>query len=812
MRSKSKQIRYKFRPGEAISSKIIPRASPIPQSGRGSCVVVLVPLMSMSEAGSAAPAAAAEAELVSPVSQRINESACEASAHSCTAGTSCTSNAFTTLFAMARSAAARSTSPTPSHNTSRSAPAAPQLASMERDRIIGRKRPSEHRQAVAGVHKRGETEVKPATRVGQYKGQMLVVSSGALHCSACKCNIQNIKSTIDAHVATAKHKANVEKVQGRIGSERDLHSELVSYYMDHPDERGSSVAPEVTVYRMLVVQAFLAAGIPLSKVDELRGLLERYGHPLTAAANLRQLVPKVEAREIETVMQDVDGQYLSLAFDGTTRLGEAVNVVGRFCSSDFVITRRLLRFVTLARHADAAAIAGLITNLVVGQLHIPFDRIVGWLHDSAAVNGAAVRMLGMFTSAADVMCVSHTLNNTGGRLSFPHLGPFSSAWVTLMSSHAARNLWAAEIGRSPRRYSSVRWHALAEMQFEVATHFSRLDQLMQQCEQSSLAPASVTQIKAVLSSHRHELRCELAAMLDMRCLVAATYDMEGDRLEILLVYDRLMTLMQMGDRLRRGDVDGLLPNLDAVMRADSQLSVGTVIDKVWPGMGVFEGRVERVSQAQSDVHADSRVVTVYKVRYPADGETEELEDEEIRPLVRVRDLPEHVALVRDCLVPAFDYLDQRFAAAHANLQYSCAMQMEMFKALRMFNPAYVASVQISSADVDTLAVVVPIAQLCALDALKRELPAFVGAAAGVVIASTDIAAFTEAVLAWWRAHAATIPTWARAARIAFALSPNSASCERVFSLLESMFGDAQMSALSDYMQAALMLRYHGRRY
>ena len=88
---------------------------------------------------------------------------------------------------------------------------------------------------MAGVHKRGETEVKPATRVGQYKGQMLVVSAGALHCSACKCNIQNIKSTIDAHVATAKHKANVEEVQGRIGSERDLHSELVSYYMDHPD-------------------------------------------------------------------------------------------------------------------------------------------------------------------------------------------------------------------------------------------------------------------------------------------------------------------------------------------------------------------------------------------------------------------------------------------------------------------------------------------------------------------------------------------------------------------------------------------------
>ena len=39
------------------------------------------------------------------------------------------------------------------------------------------------------------------------------------------------------------------------------------------------------------------------------------------------------------------------------------------------------------------------------------------------------------------------------------------------------------------------------------------------------------------------------------------------------------------------------------------------------------------------------------------------------------------------------------------------------------------------------------------------------------------------------------PKWAYAARIAFALSPNSASCERVFSALKLMFGDQQMSAL-----------------
>ena len=55
-----------------------------------------------------------------------------------------------------------------------------------------------------------------------------------------------------------------------------------------------------------------------------------------------------------------------------------------------------------------------------------------------------------------------------------------------------------------------------------------------------------------------------------------------------------------------------------------------------------------------------------------------------------------------------------------------------------------------------LGVVLPIAQLCSLDALKVELPSFTVAVAGTVIAGTDTAAFTEHVLAWWRSHAAQL--------------------------------------------------------
>ena len=51
----------------------------------------------------------------------------------------------------------------------------------------------------------------------------------------------------------------------------------------------------------------------------------------------------------------------------------------------------------------------------------------------------------------------------------------------------------------------------------------------------------------------------------------------------------------------------------------------------------------------------------------------------------------------------------------------------------------------------------------------------------------------------------------RRARIVFAkISPDSASCERVFALLKNLFNEQQMSSLADYVQAALMLNYNKR--
>ena len=71
-------------------------------------------------------------------------------------------------------------------------------------------------------------------------------------------------------------------------------------------------------------------------------------------------------------------------------------------------------------------------------------------------------------------------------------------------------------------------------------------------------------------------------------------------------------------------------------------------------------------------------------------------------------------------------------------------------------------------------------------------------------------AFTESVLKFW-CDGTEMPAWRAAAKIVCAIPPTSAASERVFALLEDMFGKDQISALSDLIQAALMLRYNKRR-
>ena len=61
-------------------------------------------------------------------------------------------------------------------------------------------------------------------------------------------------------------------------------------------------------------------------------------------------MPKIELEEIELLNKELFEQYIVLAFDGTTRLGEAVNITRGWCSAQFYLRLRLLHCTTLAKY------------------------------------------------------------------------------------------------------------------------------------------------------------------------------------------------------------------------------------------------------------------------------------------------------------------------------------------------------------------------------------------------------------------------------------------------------------------------------
>lgn len=68
--------------------------------------------------------------------------------------------------------------------------------------------------------------------------------------------------------------------------------------------------------------------------------------------------------------------------------------------------------------------------------------------------------------------------------------------------------------------------------------------------------------------------------------------------------------------------------------------------------------------------------TAYKVHYAVDGTHQEFEEEEIRPVILVNNLPERKAIL-DGLLPAFRYLEDRITGAVEVSSYSCVQMYQV---------------------------------------------------------------------------------------------------------------------------------------
>ena len=606
--------------------------------------------------------------------------------------------------------------------------------------------------------------------------------------------------------------------------DKELKDFLLAYYEAHPDEKVGTTVPDGLVYRYRVAESFVAHP-PFAGINHHKNLLQRAGHAVPEASNLKRFIPKIEDEEDKKINRELTDQYIGIAFDGTTRLGEAINTTGRWCTEDLLLVQRLLDFHTYEKHINNVQLAAHITNVIMQVRGVPLVHLINIARDSVSVNGAACRRLKQtFTSSADTLCICHTLCHVGEHFELPTLTEFKTPWLELAGGRdphrGAQLLWKETVSpASVPGYSKVRWYSWAEILFVIAeAGMERLGEFITTCEERDYGDATRKNLRTTYDNKTDALRLELAAMLDMRILVSTTYSLEGDRLEGMMLYDRVEELRALGQAIAARQ-DGVLPNVDLVLRQLMELKKGVTIEKHFDGHGTAVGTLDKKETVNSTLYPGQER-DAWLLKY-SDGYEEHFEEEELRsgkygpapsgqdgkPVLIVRNLPERNAIC-DALVPGFQYLEARITGTCDN-QYSCVDMYAMFSAMRAFDPKFAAT-HVDAAFVDGMSVIKPLAGLGMLDSLKHQLPQYLAAAKGAPTMDKTVAEYTIDLLSWWRTNGTAFPAWALGARIAFAISPSSASCERVFALLKNLFGDEQLSALKDYISAALKLNYNGR--
>ena len=142
------------------------------------------------------------------------------------------------------------------------------------------------------------------------------MSNNKLICSACREELATKKSVIEMHIKSQKHLRGKTRLAKKSQHEMTIIEALKRFDRDHHPV-GETLPDSTRVYRVKVVTAMLKAGVPVSKIDSFRDLLEEHGYSLSSSTHLRQLMPFIL---IALIKQEINGKHLSIVFDGTTRV------------------------------------------------------------------------------------------------------------------------------------------------------------------------------------------------------------------------------------------------------------------------------------------------------------------------------------------------------------------------------------------------------------------------------------------------------------------------------------------------------------
>ena len=152
---------------------------------------------------------------------------------------------------------------------------------------------------------------------------------GKLFCDACREPLSLKKSVIALHLKSAKHTSGVERIESKQRREKNI-VDLLNKYDQEVHPVGEGLPDTVRVYRLKVLSCFMKADVAISKVDCFREILEESSFRLTSSRHLTEMIPVIHREEEEKLHREISGRNVSIVFDGTTHVCEAMVIVVRF--------------------------------------------------------------------------------------------------------------------------------------------------------------------------------------------------------------------------------------------------------------------------------------------------------------------------------------------------------------------------------------------------------------------------------------------------------------------------------------------------
>ena len=201
--------------------------------------------------------------------------------------------------------------------------------------------------------------------MNQFPDQHLSVRGNMIFCNACKEVLSSKKSTLVSHCASKKHGSGKEKLK-----KSRLREQTIAEALSREKSQKESTLPLAErAYRQEVVEEFLKAGIPLNKINKLHPLLERNGYRLIGSSNLGQYISLIFKQETGRIKHEISSpgnvgmtRDVSVIFDGSTRLDEAIAIVVRFINDDWMITQRLMRIDICSKSVNSEELARVLNE------------------------------------------------------------------------------------------------------------------------------------------------------------------------------------------------------------------------------------------------------------------------------------------------------------------------------------------------------------------------------------------------------------------------------------------------------------------